>query len=598
MEKRIELLSPARDLNVGIAAINNGADAVYIGAPAFGARRAASNSLEDIATLAAYAHRFWCRVFVTLNTIIYDNELPDVERLIRQLYEIGVDAIIIQDMGILELNLPPIAIHASTQMHNYSPERIRFLDQLGINRIVLARELSLEQIKAIRRETKAELEMFIHGALCVSLSGQCYLSQRLCGRSANRGECAQPCRQQWTLTDSNGRKLLKDKYVLSLKDLNLSASISELIEAGIDSFKIEGRLKDENYVANVTNYYSSLINSQPEVERIGAGRVVSSFTPDPERSFSRGYTEYFLRGRKPGMANMDTPKSVGKKVGVASSVKGNRLVAELIEEIHNGDGLCYFHRGELTGLRVNGVEGNVLVCNESLQIEKGTVLYRNYDHRFVQQTEREKSCRKIGVCIKCTVTDKRLDLKIVDENGVQAEYMTTERFEIATNPTQREHIIRQLAKSGDTDFVCDEVVYDATEVLFIPAATINAARRELLELLLRERELQRPKEPATVINSSVIFDQPADWRLNIVNERAAAFYRKHGADGVELGFERSVVTPGRELMRTRYCLLNELGRCRKQNKNSDLNFPLWLSNGKQQFRVDFDCSECFMTIIE
>ena len=261
--QKVELLSPARDLVVGKAAIDNGADAVYIGAPAFGARKAAANSLEDIGTLVGYAHRFYCRVFVTLNTILYDSELAEAEKMIRQLYAIGVDALIIQDPGILNMDLPPICLHASTQMHNYELERIKFLDQLGFQRIVLARELSLEQIREIRKEVKAELEVFIHGALCVSLSGQCYLSQYMFGRSANRGECAQPCRMKWTVEDNSGKKLIKDKYVLSLKDLNLSSYIDDLIEAGVDSFKIEGRLKDENYVANVTNYYSSLIGKHP-----------------------------------------------------------------------------------------------------------------------------------------------------------------------------------------------------------------------------------------------------------------------------------------------------------------------------------------------
>ncbi len=286
--RRVELLSPARDLAVGVEAIRNGADAVYIGAPAFGARKAAANSLEDIRVLAEYAHRYDCRVFVTLNTVLYDHELASAERMIRDLYAIGVDALIVQDMGILRMDLPPICLHASTQMHNYDLERIKFIERMGFRRIVLARELSLEQIREIRREVKAELEVFIHGALCVSLSGQCYLSQYMFGRSANRGECAQPCRMRWSVEDAGGKRLVDERYILSLKDLNLTAYLKDLVDVGVDSFKIEGRLKDERYVANVTAHYSSLLDALPGVERVGAGRVAYAFEPEPERSFNRG----------------------------------------------------------------------------------------------------------------------------------------------------------------------------------------------------------------------------------------------------------------------------------------------------------------------
>ena len=401
--QKVELLSPARDLVVGKAAIDNGADAVYIGAPAFGARKAAANSLEDIGTLVGYAHRFYCRVFVTLNTILYDSELAEAEKMIRQLYAIGVDALIIQDPGILNMDLPPICLHASTQMHNYELERIKFLDQLGFQRIVLARELSLEQIREIRKEVKAELEVFIHGALCVSLSGQCYLSQYMFGRSANRGECAQPCRMKWTVEDNSGKKLIKDKYVLSLKDLNLSSYIDDLIEAGVDSFKIEGRLKDENYVANVTNYYSSLIGKHPGIVRSGSGHILSAFEADPERSFSRGSSDYFIRGRHRGLVNMDTPKSMGKKIGIVKETKGNTIILDAIGELANGDGLCYLEQGGLKGIKVNEAVGNRIVCNETVKLRPGTELFRNYDHRFNIRLDKVKSVRKIRIKIILSV---------------------------------------------------------------------------------------------------------------------------------------------------------------------------------------------------
>ncbi len=593
--KRVELLSPAKDIAIGMAAINHGADAVYIGAPAFGARKAAGNSLEDLRKLIEYAHRFYCKVFVTLNTILYDDELPEAERLIREIYGIGADALIIQDPGILKLDIPPISLHASTQMHNYDLERIKFLDRLGFQRIVLARELSLEQLRIIRREVKAELEMFIHGALCVSLSGQCYLSQYMFGRSANRGECAQPCRMKWSVKDSSGKVLVRDKYVLSLKDLNLSAYMDELIDAGIDSFKIEGRLKDENYVSNVTAYYSSLIDRHPGVERVGTGRVISTFEADPERSFNRGYSDYFVEKRKRGLVNMDTPKSMGKPIGTVKQSQGNRLRLELLDTVNNGDGLCYIEKGELKGIRVNGTEGEWVICNEAIQVKAGTLVYRNYDHRFVMQTVKSKTVRKIRVSIEALACGGKLQLKATDEDGVTALYGGEETFEIATNPNQAERLKQQLAKCGDTDFECEHVDYKG-EVLFVPAGTANAARRNLLDRLTEQREKQREVVRMSELGGQVAVRTDVDWKFNVVNHLATEFYQQHGAQNVEPGFEKGSAPRGRDLMHTRYCLLYELGRCRKLCKNEDLQFPLFLYNDKHRFQLEFDCQACFMKV--
>lgn len=595
--RRVELLSPAKNLEIGIAAINNGADAIYIGAPAFGARKAAANSIEDITALVDYAHRFFCRVFVTLNTILYDQELPEAEQMIRKLYEIGVDALIIQDLGILKMNLPPICLHASTQMHNYDPERIKFLDQLGFQRIVLARELSLDQIRTIRKAVKAELEVFIHGALCVSLSGQCYLSQYMFGRSANRGECAQPCRMKWSVKDSQGQALISDKYILSLKDLNLSAYIDSLIEAGVDSFKIEGRLKDENYVSNTTNHYSSLINKHPNIQRVGSGQVISAFKAEPERSFNRGYSGYFIEGRKSGLINMDTPKSMGKSIGRLVQSKGKRLYLETTEELHNGDGLCYLDNGELKGIRVNQAGREWIECNEEVRIVPGTELFRNYDHRFVMQLEKEKSLRKIHIDIRVSVKNGRFHLEVGDEDGICAGYESETCFDLATNPQQRERFIQQLMKCGDTEFVCDRVDYDSEDILFVPAAVANAARRNLLDNLVKARAEQREKLQPGNENSGVQYALEADWHLNIVNQNAEEFYRQHGVKTVETGFEKNSNSRGKDLMHTRYCLLYELGRCRKCHSNKDLKFPLFLYNDKHTFRLEFDCENCFMKII-
>lgn len=595
--KKAELLAPAKDLTVGIAAINNGADAVYIGAPAFGARKAAANSLEDIRTLVDYAHRYYCRVFVTFNTILYDEELPEAEKLIHQLYQIGVDALIIQDMGILRMDLPPVALHASTQMHNYDLKRIRFLDRIGFDRIVLARELSLEQIRKIRQEVKAELEVFIHGALCVSLSGQCYLSQYMFGRSANRGACAQPCRMKWSVKDREGKVLVKDKYVLSLKDLNLSASLKDLIDAGVDSFKIEGRLKDENYVANVTQYYSSLFDAFSDIERIGSGKSVAAFVPEPERSFNRGTSGYFLQGRQRGMVNMDTPKSTGKKIGQVKKVEGNRLEITAVEEVHNGDGLCYIEQGELRGLRVNRVEGNFVFCKEKVNVRPGTVLYRNYDHQFTVLLEKEPAIRKITIDIRATESEGHLILQACDENGIQAECRTAETFELAANPLQRQRLEQQLAKCGDTEFRCEKVTYSGEKILFVPAAAANQARRCLLENLRVARAEQRPVLPPTRFVQGTGEIAVADWHYNVVNRKAEELYRICGAQQVEWGFEKQPGGAGRDLMRTRYCLLHEMGWCKKQGKAAGLKFPLYLYNDKHTFQLEFDCQTCFMKIL-
>lgn len=594
--KRIELLSPAKDLAIGKAAINNGADAVYIGAPLFGARKSAANSLKDIAELTDYAHRFYCRVFVAMNTILYDHELAEAEKLVHQLYGIGVDALIIQDPGILRMDLPPISLHASTQMHNYDLERIKFLDQIGFRRIVLARELSLEQIREIRKQVKAELEVFVHGALCVSLSGQCFLSQYMFGRSANRGECAQPCRMKWSVKDSEGRVMVDNKYILSLKDLNLSSYINDLIDAGVDSFKIEGRLKDENYVSNVTSYYSSLIDNLPAIQRIGSGKSVVQFEPSPEKSFNRGYSAYFLEKRERGLVNADSPKSVGKLLGKVIQSKGNRLRVETKEQISNGDGLCYFEKGELKGIRVNRAEGDWVICNEIVSIGKGTFLYRNYDHRFVIQVEKAKSVRKIAFRMEVAVCENRLHIRCIDEDQNVAEILSEEMFEPADNPVQQERLRTQLIKCGDTDYVCHECTFLPGQVLFVPAATANGLRRKVLETLSRVREQHRRRSTPFRENKEIRYPGSADWRLNIVNRNAESFYTDHGVKGLESGFEKAGCRAGCELMRTRYCILYELGRCRKLHPDGELSFPLYLYNDKHQFLLEFDCKTCFMKV--
>lgn len=609
--REVELLAPAKSLKVGLAAIHSGADAVYIGAPAFGARRAASNSLEDIETLVKEAHKFYCRVFVTMNTLLYENELGEAEKLIWRLYEIGVDALIVQDMAILKMNLPPIALHASTQTHNYDIERIKFLDRVGFSRIVLARELGIEEIRKIRKEIKAEIEVFVHGALCVSFSGQCYMSEHIFGRSANRGECAQLCRQRWSLIDADGKRIFKDKHLLSLRDMNRVEYLKELADAGVTSFKIEGRLKDIDYVSNVTAYYSDKLNGclGKSYRRSGQGVSKPGFAPDLDKTFNRGYTDYFANGRTGDMTNIDTPKSMGKFVGTVERCKRNELYIKLsadvsgaMQTINNGDGLCYIEKGELVGIRVNRAEGNRLICamqaGAILNIKPGTKLYRNYDHNFTQQLEKGSAVRKIGASFSVTQEGGKLKILATDECGISVEYTSEKVFDFAQNPSQRDRLVAQLSKFGDTDFYCTGVEYMGEDVLFVPAADANLCRREALDLLMNERVAKRPllKQGALNLTPGYITNT-ANWQCNIVNSQSRDFYFNNGCSVIEDGFEISKQRKGKAVMTTKFCLLHEHGRCLKnRNRSNDWKLPLCLDSGKEQFLLKFDCPNCQMII--
>lgn len=610
----LELLAPAKSLEVGLAAIRNGADAIYIGAPQFGARRAAGNSLQNIEALVNEAHKFYCRVFVTMNTLLYDNELEQAEKLIWKLYEIGVDALIVQDMAILKMKLPPIALHASTQTHNYDIERIKFLDRVGFSRIVLARELSIEEIRAIRKEIKAEIEVFVHGALCVSFSGQCYMSEHIFGRSANRGECAQLCRQRWNLIDANSKTLFKEKHLLSLRDMKRVEHLMELADAGVTSFKIEGRLKDIDYVSNVTAFYSDALNRLGKGYcRSGSGVVKRGFEPDLDKTFNRGYTDYFAVGRGREMTNIDTPKSMGKFIGTVERCKRNELLVKLGNDaVNNGDGLCFIENGELVGIRVNRAEGNRLIIAvgvsgggggvASLNIKPGTKLFRNYDHNFTQQLEKGGSVRKIGARMKVSEVDGRLKICAVDESGASIEYVSEKVFDVAQNPAQRERLVVQLSKFGDTDFYCMGVEYISDVVLFVPAAEANLCRREALDMLMVERLRSRLKMEQRALNlTSGYIAERADWQCNVVNELSRTFYQENGCVDVEPGFEVSKQRKGRAVMTTKFCLLYEHGQCLKGKCGAKGSSPAWrlplrLDTGKEQFLLKFDCVNCRMII--
>lgn len=603
----IELLAPARDLACGLAAIDHGADAVYIGGPQFGARSAAANSLADIEALVHCAHLFRARVYVALNTLFRQEELPRAVELCFQLDDIGVDGLIIQDVGLLECELPPIPLHASTQMNNRTPEKVGFLEQVGFTQVVLARELSLEQIRAIRAATTVPLECFVHGALCVSYSGQCYISEVMAGRSANRGECAQFCRHKFDLLDGSGTILEKDRYLLSLKDLDLSRHLQGLIDAGVRSFKIEGRLKDIHYVKNVTAAYrqalDAIIDRRDDLVRASAGRCRFDFTPDPSRSFSRGATDFFLKGARRTMAEIRTPKSIGKLVGRVSSLEAKSFTLTGDAPLHNGDGLCFFDRhGILVGLRVNRVDGNRVFLKDGLAqsgLGVGTELYRNSDLAFQAQLEQSNRCRTIGLRLTLVEIDDGLQLEVVDEDGLRSCTTMAVTKETSRNPGSIEAVAaKQLHKSGGTVFSVDEVHLQIAADLFVPAAVLNELRRQALESHLEQRRSSFLRERVTIVPNAVPWVRSrVDYRDNITNDKAAAFFRRHGVSLVDRQGVRADQVADCALMTTKYCIRRQLGICvRATQSNHGTAEPLILADNTGRYAVHFDCDACEMTV--
>lgn len=617
METKLELLAPAKNAEQGIAAINHGADAVYIGAPLFGARVAAGNSIDDIDKLVKYAHLFGSKVFATVNTLLFDNELEAARQMIWTLYDTGVDAIIMQDMGLLEMDLPPIELHASTQTHNIDPQRIKFLEQVGFKRIILARETSLQQMAALRKETTADLEAFIQGALCVCYSGQCYLSLFLdrqhnkpneTPRSGNRGSCTQPCRAAYDLINGQGKMLRKNEHLLSLKDFSAAQSIESMIDAGITSFKIEGRLKDISYVKNVTGYYRQLLDSimarREGLKPASSGSTRLFFTPDLERTFNRGFTDYFLNNRHP-MASYATQKSLGKMIGTVVSSIGNTLVINNKEPLTAGDGICFFNdEKQLEGFLVNHVNGNRITANKSLNISKGTQLWRNNDFAFEKQLQGNTSERKIAVSMTLAETPDGLVLALIDEDGIKASVTEECTKEPARNETRaKETIIAQLSKLGGTPFEISNIAIDTKQQYFLPASLLNELRRKAVDTLQEKRiETNRPKDTTLVVNDIPYFQTNVDGRANIVNNKAETFYRRHGVTTIERGPDQTGVEFKDDfpLMTIKYCLRYELGQClmHKCNKtvSPDYASDLFLYNNGNKFRLSFDCKKCEMQI--
>lgn len=583
--KKVELLAPAKNKETAIAAINCGADAVYIGASDFGARYTAGNNLDDIKEVVEYAHKFYASVHVTINTILTDEELQNAVKLINELYKIGVDAIIVQDMGILKLaidgELPPIQIHMSTQCDNRNLKKAKFFDDIGVSRVILARELSLDEIKTICQNVSCEVETFVQGALCVSYSGQCYLSYAIGGRSANRGECAQPCRKKYSLVDENGKIIAKDKYLLCLKDFNASKYLENLISAGVKSFKIEGRLKDINYVKNVTSYYNREINKF--AEKTSSGKVFCDFEPDLNKTFNRGFTDYFLGGRKKCF-NFSSPKSLGEKLGKVTKSGKDRF--EISAEISPQDGLCWFENGSVQGCLVNRVEGKAIFPNKKILPKVGTVIYRNQDVKFEKILKNSKIERKIGV----DFVFEKDNLKVTDEDGnsVVEQILATEQ---PKNPEKMlENFKTQLQKTGESDFWVKSVTIDG-ELPFMPISEINSLRRGILGKLMVERLKNYPKKLQKPMKYVEFPQKEADYRANIHNETAKSFYETCGVEVLETSLESGGSVEGKCLMQTKHCLKYAFDMC-KVPKN------LFLIDEKgKKYPLKFDCKTCMMKVM-
>lgn len=601
----IELLSPAKDLNCGIEAINHGADAVYIGAPKFGARSAAGNSLEDIRELCEYAHLYEARIYVTLNTILKEEELEEAERMIWDLWRVGTDALIIQDMGITRLNLPPIPLHASTQTDNRTPEKVRFLEAAGFTQVVLARELSLNEIRRISEATTVPLEVFVHGALCVSYSGQCYLSAALSGRSANRGECAQYCRLPYTMVDATGTEIVTHKHLLSLKDMNRSDQLEALLDAGVSSLKIEGRLKDAGYVKNITAYYrkklDAVLSRRPEYRRASAGRSTYTFEPVAEKSFNRGFTPFLLEGRTADITAFNTPKSLGEPVGTVKEIKGNSFTVAGLKQLSNGDGLVFFNRkGELEGFRVNRVEANRVFPLDMPQLAPKTPLYRNFDQAFDKLLAKPSAERKLSVEIEFLDNPFGFTLCMEDETG--ARIMLTEPFakELARRE-QQDNIRTQLSKLGNTPFEASKVVVGLSENWFVPSSLLADMRRRGVEKLLEARRARYPRETVKRVQPSVSIPFPErqlTYLGNVANGKARSFYQDHGVEQIDPAFELS---PRKDvpLMFTKHCLRYSMGWCPTYQKDkSPYKEPYYLLYKDTRLRLQFDCKHCQMLVFE
>lgn len=602
MIERIQLLAPAKDGPTARAAILCGADAVYIGAERFSAREAAGNALSTIQQVTDFSHQYYAKVYVALNTLLRDDELAPAEKMIHQFYDAGVDGLIIQDVGLLELDLPPLPLIASTQMHNATAERVRFWEEVGFSRVILARELTLEQIRQIRRQTHIELECFIHGALCVGASGQCCMSHALGGRSGNRGQCAQPCRRPYSLKDRHGKTIVRNRHLLSLKDLNLSEHLEELIDAGITSFKIEGRLKDLPYVANTVGFYRRKLDSilsKKGLRRSSSGSIHLNFQPNLEKSFNRGFTDYGLTAPAASVASIDTPKSVGEYVGTVTRVEESCFTLDKAHDLHNADGICFFDRQQdLDGTVVNRVDGQKVYPQKMHGIRKGQRIYRNFDYMFSRKLTGRAAERKIGISIALHGAPSGLVFVGTDEDGNQAkvEIMGGKR-PAQKKDAARETIRTQLTKLGNTIFECSDLQVQTGDMYFLPVSQLNAAKRELVQRLLQAREANRPRPTGGLRRNEVPFpERHLSYMGNVLNARARAFYQRHGVETVSPAAESGLDLAGQLVMTTKYCLRRELGLCPGPG-SGNLAEPMILEDEDgREYELRFRCPRCGMEV--
>lgn len=641
MQIELELLAPAKNKDIGIAAIDCGADAVYIAGPKFGARESAGNSISDIAELVAYARRFGVKVYMVLNTILYDNELEEARRTVYEAYRIGCNAIIVQDLSLLKMELPPIPLFASTQTNIRTPQQAKFLEGLGFRRLILARELSLQQIAQIKSSVSADIETFVHGALCVSYSGQCYLSQRLAGRSANRGACAQACRSLYTLADSSGKILYKDTPLLSLKDFNLSNRITDLVRAGVTSFKIEGRLKNISYIKNIVKLYREKIDefllSAPEYIRASAGNVYGGFVPNPLLTFNRGYTGLFIDGKRGRWRSCDGAKYLGEPVGTVSSAGKDRQgflkftytpSKGATSPIANGDGLCFtFGNREIAGARANSCSGTTVTTTERMEIPPKATVYRNYNIAFEKELDKNMPLRLIPVSLAIRKTGTG-NLMLVAEwcrtnelekqscsLAITGDLQEAENIGLATH-----NLYNQLSKTTSVFKFELKSIDDNVSVPFLPVGRINELRRELaakIEKIISDKpyyQTDATRDKPTVAPAECNIrenrvNRNLSYLANCSNRLSKQLYKEKGAENIAPAYELEAA-PQAELMRTKYCIKYELGICPNyrntaandkgyidNTENMPVNEPLFLINGKNRLQLKFDCRHCEMLVI-
>jgi putative protease len=599
--RKIELLAPAKDKECAFAAVDCGADAVYMGCEKFGARSKAGNSIEDIKEVIEYAHKYRVKVYVTVNTLLDDKDIEEAQKTIHELYNIGADAIIIQDMGLLECDLPPIALHASTQCHNNTLEKVQFLEKVGLKRAVLARELNLQEIKNICSNTSIETECFIHGSLCVSYSGQCYMSYAIGGRSANKGECAQPCRKKFSLIDSKNKVIQENKHLLCLKDLNLSEHLLDLIEAGVTSFKIEGRLKDVTYIKNVVAFYRQKIDELIQntfYQKSSSGTIFFDFEPDLNKTFNRDYTSYFISPKNKNVASFNTPKFIGEKIGKVKEIASNSFKLDK-GQINNADGISFFDKDkELKGTQIIKSENGWVYPASMDSITNETIIFRNFDKDFTKKLFYAKPSRKISVKMLVEETENNMIFKIVDDENNEAVLIKENTYEAAQNLEKAEqNIVKQLSKLGETDYILSDIKILITKTPFIPISEINSLRRSLIEQLETKRAKNYRRETFSFVKNDEPYpESELYFNANILNKKAKEFYESHGSKILESAAENGLKMDTRKVMTTKHCLKYSFGLCSKDVGNKSEETLFLVDEKGKKYDLNFNCKDCIMEI--